>query len=282
MNNYFDLQAKYTQYDDASVVILPVPFDKTASWQKGAALGPKAILEASCQVELYDIETNSQAYKQGIFTAESLEAETSKQLVDDTYQYTKNFLNDNKFVVTLGGDHSVSIGPIKAHAEKYNNLSILHFDAHADFRDSYENNKYNHACVMARAHEATKNIVSVGIRSMDITEVGLLDKERLFFADKIFASGDKWIDDIIAQLTDEVYISFDVDVFEIGLMPSTGTPEPGGLNWYQIINCIKKVAMHRNIVGFDLVELAPNPNNKAPNFLCAKLIYKVLSYNSRC
>ncbi|MGD9108905.1 MAG: agmatinase [Gammaproteobacteria bacterium] len=279
MKNYFGLPKEYVQYDDAKIVILPIPFDETASWLKGAAKGPEAILESSQQVELYDIETNSEIYKQGIFSARSLKVKTSEALIKKSYDQAKKFLADNKFLVTIGGEHSVSIGPLRAHVEKYPNISILHFDAHADFRDEYEDNKYNHACVMARAQEFTRNIVSVGIRSMDITEKNMLDEKRLFLADDIFALNEKWIEKVIEQLNDKVYISFDVDVFEIGLMPSTGTPEPGGLTWYQVINCLKKVSQECQIVGFDLVELAPNPYNKAPDFLCAKLLYKILSYS---
>jgi len=278
MNNYFDLPKKYTQYNDAKIVILPIPFDKTATWQKGTAKGPKAILEASHHVELYDIETETEVYQNGIFTAKSLKASTSAKMVNAAYRQTEKFINDEKFVVTLGGEHSISIGLIKAHIEKYPDVSILHFDAHADFRDIYNDNKYNHACVMARTRELTENIVSVGIRSMELAEVRAINPDRLFLADKIFASGEQWIDEVIAKLTDQVYISFDVDVFEIGIMPSTGTPEPGGLTWYQIINCLKKVAAQHKIIGFDLVELAPNRYNKAPDFLCAKLVYKMLSY----
>lgn len=279
MKNYFGLPTEYIQYDCAKIVILPIPFDKTASWLKGAAKGPDAILEASQQVELYDIDTEKEVYQHGIFTAESLVASNVEDMVKASYAQAKQFINDDKFLVTVGGEHSVAIGPMQAHLEAYSDLSILHFDAHADFRAEYEGNKYNHACVMARARELTDNIVSAGIRSMDITEVNTLGKDRLFLADEIFSSGDKWIDQIVKKLNDKVYVSFDVDVFEIGLMPSTGTPEPGGLTWYQIINCLKKVAAKRKIIGFDLVELAPNPYNKASDFLCAKLMYKILSYS---
>jgi len=279
--SYFNLPKEYAQYATSKIVILPIPFDKTATWQKGTAFAPRAILEASHHVELYDIETETEVYKQGIFSAKPLKASTSAKMVEGSYNQAKKIIDDNKFLVTLGGEHSVSIGPIKAHLEKYNNLSILHFDAHADFRDIYNDNKYNHACVMARTRELTENIVSVGIRSMELAEVRAIDPDRLFLADKVFASGDKWMDEVIAKLTDQVYISFDVDVLEIGLMPSAGTPEPGGLNWYQIINCIKKVAKQRKIVGFDLVELMPNRYNKAPDFLCAKLMYKILSFAFR-
>ncbi len=279
MNNYFNLPEEFTHYENSTVVILPVPFDKTCSWLKGANKAPEAIHEASHQVELYDIETNSEIYQKGIYSEQPILAKTSEEMVEKTYQKTTQLLQDKKFVVTLGGDHSVSIGAIKAHANHFKNVSILHLDAHADMRDSYEGNIYSHASVMARAKEVTNNIVSVGIRSMDISERDQLEKNKLFLAKTICSGKDNWIDEVVKQLSENVYITIDVDVFDIGIMPSTGTPEPGGLNWYHVINLINTVCKKKNVVGFDTVELAPSETNKAPDFLVAKLIYQILSAN---
>lgn len=263
-------------YAQASTVILPIPFDKTSTWLKGADKGPAAIIEASKYLELYDIETDSEVYWKGLFTARPIHADSSSVLLKKTGRAVSGYLKDNKLVVSLGGDHSVSIGVIKSYAEHYNDLSILHLDAHADSRDSYEGTPYNHACVIARAREFTKNIVSVGIRSMDSSERGNVNRRKMFFAHKIHDS-DKWINKAVSELTGSVYITIDVDVFDPGIMPSTGTPEPGGLGWYQVMKLLASVSKTKRIVGFDVVELCPS-KNKAPDFLAAKLIYTLLSY----
>jgi agmatinase len=263
-------------YARASAIILPVPFDKTSTWLKGADKGPAAIIEASKYLELYDIETNSEVYKEGIFTAKPVHAASPSVLLKKTDEAVSRYLKDNKIVVTLGGDHSVSIGVIKSYARHYRNLSVLHLDAHADSRDSYEGTPYNHACVIARAREFTKNIVSVGIRSMDFSELASVDKKRMFFAHDIHGS-DKWINKAVRLLTDTVYITIDLDVFDPGIMPSTGTPEPGVLGWYQVMKLLSAVSKAKQIVGFDVVELCPS-GHKAPDFLAAKLIYTLLSY----
>jgi agmatinase len=278
MNNFGGLTKKFSQYKTSKIVVLPIAFDKSASWLKGAAKGPKAIIAASQQVELYDIETDTEVYKHGIFTNQPIREQTSKKMIAKGYEKTTSLLQDKKFVVTLGGDHSVAIGPINAHSDFHKDISILHLDAHADMRDSYENNKFSHASVMARAKEKVNNIVSVGIRSMDISEKNSFKKGNLFLAEDVCCGSDKWITQVVKKLGKKVYLTLDVDVFDSGIMPSTGTPEPGGLNWYQITKLIHAVCKTKELVGMDIVELAPNPVNKAPDFLVAKLIFKVLSY----
>lgn len=274
--NFCGLSGELTAYSQASAVILPVPFGKTSTWGKGADKGPVAIINASRYLELYDIETDNEVYKKGIFTANPIHAASSSALIKKTDAAVSHYLKDNKIVVTLGGDHSVSIGVIKAYAKHYKSLSILHLDAHADSRESYEGSAYNHACVIARAREFTANIVSVGIRSMDVSERPNVDKKKMFFAHDIYDS-DKWIKNAGRNLTDPVYITIDLDVFDPGIMPSTGTPEPGGLGWYQVMKLLASVSKAKRIVGFDVVELCPS-KNKAPDFLAAKLIYTLLSY----
>ncbi len=260
----------------APIVILPIPFDKTSTWIKGADKGPAAIIEASKNLEFYDMETDSEVYRRGIFTAKPIRAASSPSLLRKSEAEVSRYLHDNKFVVTLGGDHSVSIGVIKAFARHWRDLSILHLDAHTDSRDSYEGSPYNHACVMARAREVTKQVVSVGIRSMDSSELPHVDRRKAFFARDIHDS-DKWMKKAVSLLTDSVYITIDLDVFDPGIMPSTGTPEPGGLGWYQVMRFLASVSRAKRIVGFDVVELCPSVN-KAPDFLAAKLIYTLLSY----
>lgn len=265
-----------TDYDRASAVILPVPFDKTSTWIKGADKGPAAIIKASRYLELYDIETDSEVFRKGIYTAKPVHAASSSVLINKTDSTVSSYLKDNKLVVTLGGEHSVSVGVIKSYARRYKDLSILHLDAHADSRDSYEGSPYNHACVIARVREFARNIVSVGIRSMDVSERTGIHNKKIFLAHKIHDS-DKWINNAVRLLTDNVYITIDLDVFDPGIMPSTGTPEPGGLGWYQVMKLLSSVAKSKRIVGFDVVELCPS-NSKAPDFLAAKLIYTLLSY----
>jgi agmatinase len=275
-SSFCGLPGNDNSYEQSSIIILPIPFDKTSTWLKGADKGPAAIIEASAYLELYDIETDSEVFRKGIFTAKPIRSASPAALIKKTDSAVSKYLKDNKLVVTLGGEHSVSIGVIKSYARHYKNLSILHLDAHADSRQSYEGTPYNHACVIARARELAGNIVSVGIRSMDISEHPCIDSKKMFFAHKIHDSY-KWIDNVVPLLTDNVYITIDLDVFDPCIMPSTGTPEPGGLGWYQVIKLLSAVSKSKQVVGFDVVELCPS-NTKAPDFLAAKLIYTLLSY----
>ncbi len=274
--NFGGLGREYCEYEKSAIVIQPIPFDRTSTWGKGADKGPNAIIDASRNMELYDIETDSEVYEKGIFTAKPLSAKTPEKLAGITAKKTEECLRDGKFVVSLGGEHSVSIGPMKAHAESFGGISILHLDAHSDRRDSYLGSKYNHACVIARAQEFCDSIVSVGIRSMDSSEREKAAKDTMIYAHEIDSSK-AWIDKAVEKLRKDVYITIDLDVFDSGIMPSTGTPEPGGLGWHEVNSLIKKVAAEKNIIGFDIVELAPDKNNRAPDFLAAKLVYRLLS-----
>ena len=274
--SFCGLPSDLADYKQSPIVILPIPFDKTSTWMKGADKGPEAIIEASQYLELYDIETDSEVYKKGIFTTKPIHTLSSSVLLKRTVLAVSKYIQDKKLVVTLGGEHSVSIGVIKSYAKHYNNLTVLHLDAHADSRDSYEGSRYNHACVIARVREFTKNIVSVGIRSMDTSERAGMDRKKMFFAHEIHNS-DKWINNVIRLMTDTVYVTIDVDVFDPGIMPSTGTPEPGGLGWYQVLKLLSAISKSKRIVGFDIVELCPSAN-KAPDFMVAKLIYTFLSF----
>lgn len=275
-NNFGGLEKRFSNYKDSRVVILPVPFDKTTTWLKGSDKGPAAIIEASQNMELYDIPTGSEIYQQGIFTDRAVLADNPKSLVNKVYKKTKQLINDGKFAVVLGGEHSVSVGAIKAHAERFADLSILHLDAHSDRRAAYNGSIYNHACAIARAEEMVKNVISVGIRSLDASELKNLDKDKIFFAHDIHDQKG-WIKKVASKLSEKVYVTIDLDVFDPGIMPSTGTPEPGGLGWYQVVELLEEVAAKKEIIGFDVVELCPNNINKAPDFLAAKLVYRLLS-----
>ncbi|MFC1887453.1 agmatinase [Candidatus Cloacimonadota bacterium] len=275
---FADIPSAYSSFGSAAIVIQPVPYDGTSTWLKGADKGPQAILEASANMELYDIETDSEVYKQGIYTCESVSENTSpEKMIEAVKVSVAENIRQGKFVVTVGGEHSISIGVIKAHAEKYNNLTVLQLDAHADLREEYDGSINNHACVMHRVKDMGLPFLQVGIRSMDASEREHLIPERTYFAKDITVNT-KWQEKLISQLTENVYITIDLDVFDPAIMPSTGTPEPGGMYWWDVLKLLKLVAEHKNIIGFDVVELCPNPQNKAPDFLAAKLIYKLLSY----
>lgn len=274
---YAGLADSYGSEAFSKIVILPVPFDKTSTYQIGSDKGPEALIEASRNMELYDIETESEVYLHGIYTDKPILAETSETMLKLTYDRTKEWIDHNKFIVMVGGEHSISYASIKAHAEHYGNLSVLQLDAHADLQPTYEGNPWSHASVMSRVKEIPEvsNIVSVGIRSMSHEELPFLNFSNTFFAHNL---NENWIDQVIDKLTSPVYITFDLDVFDSSLMPSTGTPEPGGLSWNQSMSLLKRVIETKNVVGFDVVELCPNIANLAPDYLAAKLIYKALSY----
>ncbi len=275
--NYGGLDAGYTKLEKARIVVLPVPYDETSTWGKGADLGPEAILEASANMELYDIETDSEVYRLGIFTSDPiLEKSSPEAMVNAVQQQTAEFLKMNKFVVGLGGEHSVTPGFVRAFFEFFPDMCVLQLDAHTDLRPEYNGTPYNHACAMSRVRELCP-VIQVGIRSMDSIEKPFLVRENLFLAEDIF-DNDSWMDKAIGRLSKNVFITIDLDVFDPSIMPSTGTPEPGGLLWYQVIRFLKKVNASRNIIGFDVVELAPVENEKSSDFLASKLVYKILSY----
>jgi agmatinase len=275
--DFGDLPQEYSVLENAMVVVIPVPFDHTSTWLKGADKGPAAIIEASAHMELYDIETDSEVYKKGIFTVEPVNCpELPEDMVQMVAEQVQKYLENDKFVVVVGGEHSVSIGSARAHVTKNAEMTVLQLDAHSDLRDEYEGSKYNHACAMARIVELCP-IVQVGIRSMDSSEKKALDPSRVIFAREI-STNKNWIEKVLSKLSKNVYVTIDLDVFDPSIMPSTGTPEPGGLLWYDVLGLLRAVFENRNVVGFDVVELCPDERNKAPDFLAAKLIYKLLSY----
>lgn len=274
--NYGGLDNEFTAYENARIVILPVPYDGTSTWLKGADKGPQAILEASANMELYDIETDSEVYTQGIATLEAVTEDQSPEAMSDAVEKQVDaILMDKKFPVLLGGEHSVSIGSIRAFAKHYENFSVLQLDAHSDMRDNYEGSDHNHACVMARAKEMA-TVAQVGIRSSCIEEKHNIDPDRIFYAHEIKESS-TWMYDVSERLNDNVYVTIDLDVFDPAYMPSTGTPEPDGLTYREVINFLKLINERHNIIGLDIVELCPNEMNKAPDFLASKLIYQLLS-----
>ena len=274
---YAGIPQEYSKLDKAKVVLIPVPYDGTSTWQKGADKGPEAFLQASENMELYDIETDSEVYKEGVFLGETVSGASSpKEMVNAVHETVKKYINKNKFVTIFGGEHSISIGTIRAFNECFDNLTVLHIDAHADLRPEYEGTKFNHACAVYEASQTT-NLIQVGIRSMDIIEKSVMDYDKTFFAHDMLLN-EYWIENVIDLMTDNVFITFDLDALDPSIMPSTGTPEPGGLLWYETLDFLKQVFAEKNVVGFDIVELCPNEKNKSSDFLAAKLYYKMLSY----
>ena len=276
---YGDFEEQYTNYETAAIAILPVAYDGTSTWLKGADKGPQAILEASPNMEFYDIETDSEVFKQGIATLDMITENTSPEaMAHEVEVRIDQILKDKKFPVLLGGEHSVSIGAFQAIAKHYDTFSILQLDAHSDMRDEYEGSPYNHACVMARGKDVTPSIAQVGIRSTAIEEKHNIDPDRIFYAHEIKESGDStWMYEVSQKLHDHVYITIDLDVLDPAYMPSTGTPEPDGLTYREILTLLKLINERHNIIGLDVVELCPNEINKAPDFLASKLIYQLLS-----
>lgn len=276
---YGDFEEKYTRYADAAIAILPVPYDGTSTWIKGADKGPRALLEASFNMEFYDIETDTEVFRHGIATLDPVTENASPEaMVNEVEQRMNTILADKKFPVLIGGEHSVSVGAFRAMAKRYPEFSILQLDAHSDMRDEYEGSPYNHACVMARGKDLTPNIVQVGIRSSAIEEKHNIDPSRIFYAHEIKEiDGTAWMYEVSQKLTDNVYVTIDLDVLDPAYMPSTGTPEPDGLNYRQVLTILKLINERHNIIGLDVVELCPNDCNKAPDFLAAKLIYQFLS-----
>lgn len=277
MRTFAGIPEEFAQESSAEVVLIPVPYDGTSTYGKGADNGPEAIFDAAENMELYDIETDSEVYKKGVFIAPTVTEESSPEAMCEEVekQFTK-YINDGKFVTMLGGEHSVSIGAIQAMRKMHGDISVLQLDAHSDLRPEYHGSACNHACALHKASKET-NLIQVGIRSMDTVELPFLQSDKLFTSYDIRAN-EHWQTDVVCRLGEKVYITIDLDVFDPSIMPSTGTPEPGGLLWNETLDLLKMVFKQCDVIGFDIVELAPMEGLSAPDFLAAKLYYKLLSY----
>lgn len=283
--NFLAIDDEFSNYKNSGIAILPVPYEATTSYGKGTSKGPAAILNASHYVEFFDEEMNRElCFEKGIVSVKEINfnGKKGKPALDLIYKNVKALIDDGKFVVTLGGEHTISTAPIKAHFDSYENLSVLHFDAHSDLRDSYEGTKYSHASFAARVAEFTTDITQVGIRAQCKEEFDFIKAKGIntFYAYEIRNGkyGDNWMDKVISKLKKNVYVTFDVDYFDPSIMYSTGTPEPGGFLWDETLKLLRKTGEKRNIVGFDMVELAPKKDDSFPDFMTAKLVYKMLNY----
>jgi agmatinase len=269
-----------SDFDNARVVILPIPLDRTTSYVPGTRTGPHEILVASSHMELWDEETQTDVHSIGICTLPEMEFPFAgmDEVMAEIRRVAAELVNRGKFPVILGGEHSITPPVVAAVAAKHKGLSVLQIDAHADLRDSFMGTPHNHACAMRRTLEHAP-VTQVGIRSLSSEEAADIPSlnARVFY-DFNMRKDPSWIDRVVDSLSDVVYITIDVDGFDPAIMPSTGTPEPGGLGWYEGLTLLRRVIERRKVVGCDIVELSPMPGNAAPNFLCAKLLYKILSY----
>jgi agmatinase len=269
-----------TDFEHARVVILPIPLDRTTSYVPGTRNGPHEILVASSHMELWDEETQTDVHRIGIFTLPEMEFPFASmdEVVGEIRRVTSELVKRDKFPLILGGEHSITPAVVGAVAAKYPGLSVLQIDAHADLRESFMGTPHNHACAMRRTLEFART-TQVGIRSLSPEEAEAVPSlSTAIFYDFNMRDDADWIERVVDSLSEHVYITIDVDGFDPAIMPATGTPEPGGLSWYEALKLLRRVVDRRTVVGCDIVELSPMPGHVAPNFLCAKLIYKILSY----
>jgi agmatinase len=283
--NFGGLEGEEYETEEVRFSVLPVPYDLTASYVSGARNGPVAIIEASTHMEVYDDELCLEPWRAGIETLPMLESTTlgPGEMVKKVRSAAAGILKRGKIPVIIGGEHSVTIGLVMALKQSYPDLSVMQLDAHADMRESYQDSPFNHACVARRISELCP-MVQVGVRSLSSGEAEFLKNPagkinhgiKTHYARDII-KGVRW-EEVVEGLTEDVFITIDLDVFDPSIMPATGTPEPGGLGWYDVLGLLRTVATKKRVVGFDIVELCPIPGNVAPDFLAAKLAYKVMGY----
>lgn len=281
--NYAAIDEEYSGLKKSRVAIIQVPYEKTVTYKKGTVNGPSAIIEASKKMELFDEELNQETYKIGIHTMDPLAVENlgPEEMIDKVYQSVLELLKAGKFPAILGGEHSLSVGSVKAFKEVYPNLSVLQLDAHYDLRDEYFGSRFNHGCVARRISEMCP-LVQTGTRSLSKEEKDFLSLQTngRIKTVNVYDILDMplWKDVISNSLSDNVYITIDLDVFDPSLMPAVGTPEPGGIGWYETLDLLHEISKDKKIVGFDVVELCPIKDQAAPDFLAAKLVYRLLGY----
>lgn len=282
--------ARPCSYAEARVAILPVPYEGTVSYGRGTAGGPRAILTASAQLEMYDEELDWCIDEAGLFTLPPVavcEGEAPEAIMRRIHGCALKPLGDGKLLAVLGGAHSISYGVFTAlQATRKSPFSLLQIDAHADLRPSYQGTAHSHACIMARAHELGLPFVQVGIRSLSAQERDFLRdtglEANVFWARQILrAEDDGWMEEVVSRLEGDVYITVDIDALDPGIVPATGTPEPGGLDWYTTLGLLRRVAERRRVIGFDLTELAPIAGLHAPDYTAARLVYKLMGYALR-
>lgn len=277
---FLGLPSGLSEFDKSEFAVLPVPYEQTTTYQPGTKRGPAAIISASREVETFDEELKFEACEAGICTLDQMETVTSgpEKMLERIYRTHKQLLDHEKKVVMLGGEHTISIAAVRALKERYPDLWVLQMDAHADLRDSYQENRFSHACVMRRIGEISP-VAAAGVRNLSQEEYRFIQTGRAV----VFQAGElkgteQWRKQVLDRLGQNVYLTFDLDVLDPSIMPAVGTPEPGGLLWYQTLDFLKELVNTKNLVGFDVVELCPIPGLVAPDFLAARLIYKIITY----
>jgi len=280
--NFGGIEEQYEDLAGAAFVVIPVPYDLTTTYQGGTRKGPAAILEASCNMELYDEEIGAETYRAGIHTMEPLESVASgpEGMLGRIREAVERVFDLGKIPVMLGGEHSITLGAVQAARKRFPRLSVLHLDAHADMRMTYQGTPYSHACIGRRMRELCP-VVQAGIRSMSAEEAAYLKKAAVpVFPSAAIRQDRAWVGKVLRRLSRDVYITVDLDAFDPSIMPSTGTPEPGGMLWHDVLDLLREVCRKKNVIGFDLVELAPIPGMVAPDFLAARLAYRMMGYVS--
>ena len=280
-SNFMDLDDEFSAYENSGVVVVPIPFEKTVSFGKGTAKGPSAIINASQSIELYDEEIHCEPADVGIHTLDELETDIEPEEIIQIIQSANGkLIEDDKFVINLGGEHTISLGVVLALKDFYEDFSVLSIDAHCDLRDKYDGREICHATVMRRIVEEDIPLVQVGIRSYSKEESQYIinsEDVAIIHASELQEDTD-WIGQAISNLKEKVYLSIDVDGLDPSVIPTTGTPEPGGLGWYQVLGLLKRLFLEKDVIGMDIVELAPVPGIHGPDVLAAKLAYKSIGY----
>lgn len=280
-NNFLGLPAEYSDYKRARFAVLPIPYDSTTSFQVGTRNGPAAIIRCSQQVELFDDELEAECYECGIATLDPIAPHMAgpKEMHEELHTAARKIVRDGKFLFGLGGEHSVTSALVRAVAAKYKKLSVLQIDAHLDLRDEWEGSPYSHASVMRRIHDMGIPFTQVGIRNVSADEHRFLKKYKLSpIMARDCMNDDDWIDRALAGLTENVFVTIDIDGFDPAYAPGTGTPEPGGLDWHQALSLLRLVTSEKNVVGADIVEVLPIPGQAVTEFLAARLAYKLMAY----
>jgi agmatinase len=279
--NFLGLDEKCSAYKTARFAVLPIPYDSTASYLSGARHGPAAVIAASHHVEWFDEELEAECYKCGIATLDAIEPDASgpEAMHQHLFKHARRIVRDGKFLFGLGGDHGISSALVRAVMTRCKKLSVLQIDAHCDLRNTFHGSLYSHACVMRRVLDLGASIVPVGIRGVSPEDHRFMKRARI---DPITARDchmeEDWIDRALDALDDRVYVTIDIDGFDPAYAPGTGTPEPGGLDWYQVTGLLRLVAAEKTVVGADIVEVMPLPGQAVTEFLAARLAYKLMAY----
>jgi agmatinase len=280
-NNFLGLKPDYCTYETARFAVLPIPYDLTACYQAGSRNGPAAIIAASKQLEEFDEEVQAECYECGIATLDPVEPIVSgpEQMHEELFGHAQRIVKDGKFLIGLGGEHGITAPLVRAVMSRHKKLSVLQIDAHADLRNEYQGSRYSHACVMRRVTELGANVTAVGIRNVALEEHRFMTENGIRpISARECHEDSSWMDRALDQLGDTVYVSVDIDAFDPAYAPGTGTPEPGGLDWYQVMALLKRVASERRIVAADIVEVIAIPGQVVTEFLAARLAYKVIAY----